>query len=455
MWLRRRDSGGNMPVMAWSSIDSVLFDAHLQSTLAAVDAALASAGCDTLVLQAGDQRLLFQDDQASPFRSNPWFAWLVPAPPAPGSLLRIRRGEAPELLFVAPDDYWHSPPALPTSPWTLRFRLRAMASGEAALAEVQAPTSGAAWIGEAAPADDRWQVNPPQLLAQLEQARCRKSAYEISCLREATGVAVAGHLAAERAFRAGRSEFDIHLAYLGAVRQTDEELPYHSIIGLNEHAATLHYQLRERQPPARSLSLLIDAGASCRGYGSDITRTWAMGPGTFATLVDGMHVLQQELCQAVAPGVDWRELHLTAHRLVAELLRQAGVLKISAGEAVERGISSTFLPHGLGHLLGVQVHDVAGFRATADSPPIPRPPGHPALRLTRKLEAGMVVTVEPGIYFIDSLLAALRASRHADAINWTLVETLAVCGGIRIEDNVVVTAAGHDNLTRTAFADCG
>ncbi|MEJ0100040.1 MAG: M24 family metallopeptidase [Pseudomonadota bacterium] len=160
----------------------------------------------------------------------------------------------------------------------------------------------------------------------------------------------------------------------------DEELPYPSIVGLNEHAATLHYQHRDRQPPRRSLSLLIDAGASCRGYGSDITRTWAMGPGAFAGLVDGMHELQQELCEAVAPGVDWRELHLTAHRLVARLLHAAGVLKIKAEEAVERGISATFLPHGLGHLLGLQVHDVGGFKASADGAPIARPPGHPALR---------------------------------------------------------------------------
>jgi Xaa-Pro dipeptidase len=441
--------------MPWSSIDSVLFDAHLQSTLAAIDAALEGAGCDTLVVQAGDQRLLFQDDQTSPFRSNPWFAWLVPAPPAPGSLLRIRRGQAPELFFVAPDDYWHSPPAVPTAPWTARFRVRVVANSSAAMAEMSPSASRAAWIGESAPPGEGWQANPPLLLARLEQARCRKNAYEIACLREATFIGVAGHLAAERAFRSGRSEFDIHLAYLGAVRQTDEELPYHSIIGLNEHAATLHYQLRDRQPPARSLSLLIDAGASCRGYGSDITRTWAMGPGAFAGLVEGMHELQQALCAAVAPGVDWRELHLTAHRLVAQLLREAGVLKIGADEAVERGISSAFLPHGLGHLLGVQVHDVGGFRASAEAAPIPRPPGHPALRLTRKLEAGMVVTVEPGVYFIDSLLAGLRAGPDAQAVNWTLVGTLAACGGIRIEDNVVVTANGHDNLTRTAFADCG
>ena len=120
---------------------------------------------------------------------------------------------------------------------------------------------------------------------------------------------------------------------------------------------------------------------------------------------------------------------------------------------VASGVSGVFLPHGLGHLLGLQVHDVGGFRPTPEADPIPRPEGHPALRLTRKLETGMVVTVEPGVYFIDSLLARLRAGPQAGAVNWTLVANLAACGGIRIEDNVVVTATGHDNLTRTAFAD--
>jgi Xaa-Pro dipeptidase len=243
------------------------------------------------------------------------------------------------------------------------------------------------------------------------------------------------------------------LAYLAAVRQTDEQLPYASIIALNEHAATLHYQLRDPEPPVRSLSLLIDAGAGCRGYGCDITRTWAMGPGTFAALIEGVHGLQQELCQAVAPGTGWPDLHLRAHHLVAQLLGEAGVLKIGADEAVDTGVSAAFLPHGLGHMLGLQVHDVAGFKPRADAEPIPRPPGHPALRLTRRLEAGMVVTVEPGIYFIDSLLCRLRNGPHASAVNWTLVETLSACGGIRIEDDVAVTASGHENLTRTAFAD--
>jgi Xaa-Pro dipeptidase len=440
--------------MPWSSIDSVLFNAHMESARAGIDAALAASGHDALVIHAGHPHMLFLDDQASPFRTNPWFAWLVPSPPAPGSLLHLRRGEMPELVFVAPDDYWHSPAAVPDAEWTTAFRIHQVAGGHEALGWLRPGAGGTAWLGEsAAPAG--MDACPPRLLAELEQLRCRKSPYELACLREATRIGVAGHLAAERAFRAGASEFDIHLAFLAAVRQTDDELPYPAIVALNEQAATLHYQLRQRQPPPRSLSLLIDAGASCRGYGSDITRTWAASPGTFGALVEGMHGLQQELCEAVAPGVDWRELHLRAHWLVARLLADAGVLRVGADEAVDKGISAAFLPHGLGHLLGIQVHDVAGFRASADSDPIPRPPGHPALRLTRRLEAGMVVTVEPGVYFIPKLLAALRGGPHAAAVNWTLVDTLSACGGIRIEDDVVVTASGHDNLTRTAFADVG
>jgi Xaa-Pro dipeptidase len=353
---------------------------------------------------------------------------------------------------VAPDDYWHSPPAQPSESWAGHFEIHQVADFATALKTLQCSAVASAWVGESAPSPD-WLLNPGPLLAQLTQARCLKTAHEVACLRQATRIAVQGHLAAERAFRSGASEFDIHLAFLAAVRQNELELPYPAIIALNEHGATLHYQLRETAVESRPLSLLIDAGAAHRGYGSDITRTWAMNPGVFATMIEGMHGLQQELCRSVAPGADWRELHLRAHHLVARLLHDSGVLRLSAEAAVAAGISSIFMPHGLGHLLGLQVHDVGGLTASAEAEPIPRPDGHPALRLTRRLEAGMVVTVEPGLYFIDSLLATLRAGPNADAVNWTLVDTLRACGGIRIEDNVVVTASGHDNLTRTAFAD--
>lgn len=436
-------------------MDEVLHAGHLGGALAAIDTATEELRYDGVVIAAGRERGVFLDDQHYPFRPNPWFTWLVPHAAAPGSLLQLSPGRTPRLHFVAPEDYWHSPPEVPEESWTGRFDLQVCANEEQSVSQVKQSSGRIAWIGEESPPVGSWDANPPALLARLELARSRKSAYELACMREATRIGVAGHLAAERAFRQGAGEYDIHLAFLAAVRQPEAQLPYPPIIALNEHAAVLHYQRRDVDAPARTLSLLIDAGAGWRGYASDITRTWAKGPGLFGSLVDAMHGIQLELCDAVAPGVDWRELHLQAHRLVARVLRDAGVLAMDPQQALETGVSAAFLPHGLGHLLGVQVHDVGGFRAQADADPIPRPAGHPALRLTRPLAPGMVVTVEPGLYFIDSLLARLKSGPHAAAVNWPLVERLAPCGGIRIEDNVVVTATGHENLTRAAFADVG
>lgn len=434
-------------------LDDVLFASHLHEVQREIDAALAALGFDALVIAAGRELPVFLDDQHYPFRANPWFSWLVPATAAPGSLLHCAPGRPPRLLFVSPEDFWHSPPEVPDEPWTELVAVEPVPDSSTAVSRTTSIHGNVAWIGEENPPVARWQANPPALLARLEQARCRKSPYELSCLRAASRSAAAGHLAAEQAFRRGASEYDIHLAFLAAARQAENTLPYPPIVALNEHAAVLHYQRRDTQPPAHALSLLIDAGTSCHDYASDITRTWAAAPGLFATLVDRMHDLQQELCRQVAPGADWRELHLNAHRLVAQLLNEHGVIRMAPDNAVASGVSAVFLPHGLGHLLGLQVHDVGGFRPAADAEPIPRPPGHPALRLTRRLEAGMVVTVEPGLYFIDSLLARLRSGPHAGAVNWDLVERLRPCGGIRIEDNVMVTATGGENLTRVAFAD--
>jgi Xaa-Pro dipeptidase len=111
-----------------------------------------------------------------------------------------------------------------------------------------------------------------------------------------------------------------------------------------------------------------------------------------------------------------------------------------------------FFPHGIGHLLGLQVHDVGGVMGDAQGHERQRPEGHPYLRLTRMLEPGVVVTVEPGIYLIDSLLAAAHADTRRAHINWSVVEELKPYGGVRIEDDVVTTTGAPENLTRDAFA---
>jgi Xaa-Pro dipeptidase len=134
------------------------------------------------------------------------------------------------------------------------------------------------------------------------------------------------------------------------------------------------------------------------------------------------------------------------------LLESFRIINVSAEEAVETGLSSVFYPHGLGHFLGLQTHDVAGL-IDNDGNEIPRPDGHPFLRLTRVLEAGNVLTIEPGLYFIEPLLRDWRDKGDASAINWDKVDQLAPYGGVRIEDNVAVTSDGCDNLTRHAFAE--
>jgi Xaa-Pro dipeptidase len=115
-------------------------------------------------------------------------------------------------------------------------------------------------------------------------------------------------------------------------------------------------------------------------------------------------------------------------------------------------VTRTFLPHGIGHLLGLEVHDVGGFMRSAEGGEIAKPEGHPYLRLTRVLEPGFVVTMEPGIYFIPQLLGSARSDARGQHINWPRVEALAHFGGIRIEDDLAVTEHGCENLTRDAFS---
>src|SRR2546429_254853 len=242
--------------------------------------------------------------------------------------------------------------------------------------------------------------------------------------------------------------------YRAAGIQREQELPYNPIIALNAGGAVLHYQVLEKQPPRERHSLLIDAGAQFQGYASDITRTYSAGDADFALLVGRMDQMQQTLCAGVRAGVDWRDVHLRAHRLLAELLREADITRCSAEEAMASAVTSVFLPHGIGHLLGLEVHDVAGFMRSPQGGDIPRPEGHPNLRLTRVLEEGFVVTLEPGLYFIPQLLDAARADvRRARCINWPRVEALSKFGGIRIEDDLAVTRDGRENLTRDAFLE--
>jgi Xaa-Pro dipeptidase len=435
-----------------SSLDQ-LYVSHLAALMRRTDRSLAASGFDALVIHSGRPPLQFLDDQDYPFKVNPQFKAWVPVVDNPRCILVYRPSDRPTLLFHRPNDFWHKPAKLPSAPWTAAVNLIAI-DDDAKAAPHWANLGRAAFIGpESAMAGvDPANFNPPNLLALLDFDRAVKTPYELECIRRASELGARGHAAALAAFQRGGSEYDVHMSYLEACEQREEEMPYNNIVAYNENAAVLHYQHLERAAPPKMRSFLIDAGAQYRGYAADITRTYARDSGRFAELVEATDGAQRALCDEIVAGRDYREVHLSAHRILGDVMHRVGLTKLPGQAALESGVSSVFFPHGIGHLLGLQVHDVGGVMGDASGRERERPQGHPYLRLTRMLEPGVVVTVEPGIYLIDSLLTAAHADSRRPHIDWNVVEELKPYGGVRIEDNVATTTAKPENLTRDAFA---
>jgi Xaa-Pro dipeptidase len=353
------------------------------------------------------------------------------------------------LIRFAPEDFWYEQLPLGNPFWASEFDIEEAGTVDEVWQRL-GTLSRAAYIGNET---DRasaagLEVNPTQLTAHLDWHRTTKSPYEVQCIEEATVIAARAHVAARAAFQTGASELEIHQAYVQAAGVVDHELPYGTIVALDEKGATLHYE--GKRQVRNGVVLLIDAGAQVRGYAADITRTMASPrcDSRFQALIAGMEKLELQLCDLVKPGLSYGELHHQGHLFIASLLKEADILHATPEEAVEKGLSRAFFPHGLGHHLGIQVHDVAGRQGAPDGTPAPPPPQHPTLRTTRTIDAGQVFTVEPGLYFIPMLLRPFRDSEHKARFNWTLIDKLTPCGGIRIEDNLLVTSSGHRNLTR-------
>ncbi|GAB2495305.1 Xaa-Pro dipeptidase [Pseudoxanthomonas sangjuensis] len=433
---------------------SSLYADHLSELKRRADEALARSGFDHLVVPSGTQHWQVFDDRDYPYAVNPQFKHWLPLTRLPYSWLVHTPGRKPQVIYYQPRDYWHVVPDAPNGWWVEHFDIHVIRKPEDALALLPKPAARCAIVGEAQSAlGDYAPNNPEAAINYLEYRRSYKTPYEIALMRQAQRTAVRGHRAAEAAFREGRSEFDIHMAYCAAAGQDANDLPYGNIIALNEHGAVLHYTDLGRAAPSPLRSFLIDAGASACGYAADITRTYAKDAGgEFQALIDAVDAAQQKMCAAVRAGVDYKQLHIDAHLQLMAILKDFGVIRVSPQTALESGVSFAFFPHGLGHPIGLQVHDVAGFAESDRGGKIPRPEGHPYLRMTRVLEPGMVVTIEPGIYFIDMLLEELKEKGVADQVDWSRVDAFRPYGGIRIEDDVLCTDGAPENLTRPAFA---
>lgn len=282
---------------------------------------------------------------------------------------------------------------------------------------------------------------PRPLVDAVIQLRRTRDAHELAEMREAAELAGAGHRMLMRATRVGGSErglaalFEAFIAARGAVAS------YHPIVTVR--GEVLHNP--DYPNPLRDGDLLlVDAGSeSVGGYASDITRTWPVN-GRFDGRQRALYSLvlaANEACITMCrAGQRYRDIHFAATRMLAEGLRDLTLLRGPVDDLVESGAAGLFFPHGVGHLIGLDVHDLENFGdrpAYAAGRSRPLQFGARYLRMDLDLEADMVVTIEPGLYLVPAILhdRALRA-RFGEQVNFEEAERWLGLGGIRIEDDV-------------------
>lgn len=291
-------------------------------------------------------------------------------------------------------------------------------------------------------------VETDTLQDAITYCRCIKTEYELERMREAAHVNNLAHLEVMKAIKPGMYEyeakaiFDFHQTKHGLLQPA-----YTGIHAGGTNSAILHYVENTQQINDGDL-YLIDAGFECEGYASDVTRTYPANGRFSGDQVAIYQIVLDALNQSienVKPGLKMEELHLGACRIILHGLKEIGVVKGDIDEMMENNIFALFFPHGLGHFLGLDTHDVGGYPKGVER--IDRP-GIKFLRVRRELMPGMVITVEPGIYFIPALLKpALENADQAKYLNAEKVESLMNFGGIRIEDNLIITEDGYENMT--------
>ena len=408
-----------------------------------------------ILVHSGVEKHYYGDDRGVPFQAYGHLLHWIPVN-RPNQFVFFRPGDKPIYFQIVPSDFWYEQEIHMEPAWEEQFTVvRLSTLDELSGTLKQYSIADTAYIGEdsavaAALGFSKELINPQSLISYLDYSRAVKSDYELDQLRSANRLALLGHSAAKSCFLAGGTEYEIHMAFLQATQNLEDECPYTNIVALNEKAAILHYQFKRKINQDRGRVLLIDAGCRVRAYGSDITRTSVSDDAhpTFKSLVREMEKLELALVSEVEPGKTYQSLHTSTLQRIARVLVDHDICTGSVEEVIDLKIPQLFMPHGVGHLLGIQVHDVGGHQSDKAGTRLPPPDDSPALRNTRVMEQDMVFTVEPGLYFIPLLLEAERDSAKGKKLNWKQIDELYPCGGIRIEDNIRVTDERAENLTR-------
>lgn len=290
--------------------------------------------------------------------------------------------------------------------------------------------------------------NTDTLPEAMAYCRSIKSEEELKRMRRANEVASEAHRTAMKMVGGASYEYEVKAAF-EYVTQKHGMLhqPYGGIFASGSNSAILHY-VKNSSVIEKNGHFLIDAGAEYKGYAADITRTFPVS-GTFSEpLSDLYDITLQALVETTSgarPGVKMEDLHLHAAKVIVEGLKNCGYIKGDVEEMMQVNLFALFFPHGLGHFLGLDTHDVGGYLKGVE--PIDRP-GLRFLRARRTLEKGMVITIEPGLYMIPALLEpAFSDPKYKSFLNENKLRKLLGFGGIRIEDNLAITENGNENLT--------
>jgi len=275
-------------------------------------------------------------------------------------------------------------------------------------------------------------------------------------MRYVAKISCEAHNVVMKAARPGMHEYELeslfrhHVYSRGGCRHTS----YTCICGSGENSAILHYG-HAGAPNAKKIKqgeiMMFDMGGEYHCYGADISRSFPVS-GKFSDTQKEIYstvlAAQQAVMDAMKPGVSWPTMHRLADRVICEKLKEHGYLKGDVDEMMKVFIGSLFMPHGLGHLLGIDTHDVGGYPADGSIVKSTEP-GLKSLRTGKKLEENMVITVEPGVYFIEPVLeGALKNEQQSKFLVSEKIRSMYGFGGIRIEDDVLVLKDGMENLSR-------
>ena len=292
-----------------------------------------------------------------------------------------------------------------------------------------------------------------KLINAIIKQRSIKSSEEIKEIKSALKITNLIHLKSMAAAKPGKYEYEIVAEMEKIIKDYSVELAYPIIFTIN--GQILHNSIYNNKIGKNNL-LLNDSGANSKlHYASDITRTFPAN-GKFSSKQKEIYLIVKEMQEAVLtelkPGVSFKDMHKLSAYIGIKGLKELGLLKGSCTDALNAGVYGLFYPHGLGHMLGLDVHDMEslGEDLVGYDKESKREVefGITFLRLGRKLEEGFCITVEPGIYFIPELFNQWKQEKkHIDFINYEKIEEYLDFGGIRIEDNILITEKKSDNLS--------